>query len=148
MNNKRFVVSPETMRRLWVDQAMRMSFRPTQRAYGLTKIELFGIEVLVDVKMPDDVVAIIDEVGLRAIIHGGLTMSVGAVAEGLHEYEAYGWWAAREDKSAPIFPEEFIDPEVLLVGTKKTVGPFYKDMWKICTERIKEVANVHRPVVC
>ena len=144
MSNRRFVVSPETLRRLWADETLRILSSPPA-PIGLTTLTLFNIEVLVDVRMPNDVVAIIDEAGLRAIIHSGSNISITTVADGLQEYEAQVR-PDREDKSAPIFPEEFIEPEVLLVGTKNTVGPFYKDMWKIRTDMIKEVADMHRSV--
>ena len=143
MNRRRFVVSPKTLRRLWADQTLR-TVSWTSNPIGITILSLFNIEVLVDVRMPDDVVAIVDEAGLKAIIHSGLNISIEAIADGLQEYEAHRQFD-HEDKSAPIFPEEFVDSEVLLVGTMKIVGPFYKDMWKIRTDMIKEVANMHRP---
>ena len=136
MSNRRFVVSPKTIQHFWATQTLNIT--PSPRPIGLSSLTLFDVEVLVDSKMPDDVVAIVDEVGLRAIIHSGLNMTWEAVAEGFDEYEAHRWWDAREGK-------RFLDPEVLLVGTKKSVGPFYEDMWKIRTDMIKEVADKHRP---
>jgi len=151
MDEKKFIVSPGTMRSIMDESASHMRYQSAadrSPVTGMTRFELFDLEVVVDPKMPDRVVALVDaSSALKAVIHSG-SITLSAIEKGLHEYEVRK--ADGFDPTAGTIPDTLSDfppsdPDPILVGNQE-VGPFYEDMWKIPMAEIKEVAEKHRPV--